>query len=73
MLAWIMRLDRLYSLIILLNLLFIIVSASCTNPRVIVTGRAMPNFPYMLKYSIRAYFLISIKISSFQRVLTRVY
>jgi len=65
-----MRLDRLYSLIVLLSLLFIAVSTACTDPRVVVTGRAMPNFPCILKHSIRAYFLInikiSIKISSFQ-------
>ena len=68
-----MRLDRLYSLIILLSLFLIIVSITGTYPSVIITGRAIPNFPYILKYSLGAYFLISIKISSFQRVLTRMH
>jgi hypothetical protein len=57
MLARIIRLDRYNLLIILLNLLLIIVRIASTYLSIVVTGQAMPNSSYMLKYNIRGYYI----------------
>jgi hypothetical protein len=71
MLTRIMRLDRCNPLSILLSLLFIIVSIAGTYLSVVVTGWAMLDSSYMLKYSIKGYYIISIKISKFKGYLPR--
>ena len=61
-----MRLDRYNPLRILLSLFLIAVSTAGTYPSMVVTGWAMPNTSCMLKYSIKGYYIISIKISKFK-------
>ena len=61
-----MRLDRCNPFTIPLGLFLIAVSIVGTYPSVVVTGWAMPNSSYVLKYSIKGYYIISIKISKFK-------
>jgi len=67
MLARIMRLDRCnYSFTILLSLFLIIMSIAGTYLSMVVTGWAMLNSSYILKYSKKAYYIINIKMSKFK-------
>ena len=66
MLARIMRLDRCNPLSILLGLFLIAMGTAGTYPSVVVTGWAILNSSYVLKYSIKGYYIISIKISKFK-------
>ena len=62
-LARIMRLDRCNcSFTILLSLFLIVMSTAGTYLSMVVTGWAMPNSSCVLKYSIKAYYIISIKM-----------
>ena len=62
-----MRLDRCNCpLTILLSLFLIAMSTVGTYPSVVVMGWAMPNSSCVLKYSIKAYYIISIKMSKFK-------
>jgi hypothetical protein len=65
-----MRLDKYnYSLTILLSLFLIIVSIASTYLSIVITGYAIPNSSYIFKYSIKGYYIISIKISKFKKYL----
>ena len=52
-----MRLDRYNPFSILLSLLFIIVSIASTYLSIVIIGLAILNSSYILKYSIKGYYI----------------